>query len=226
MAIYGSDTSLTEVNNSEELPCLNILSIDFDWVMAPSIALYNSNVAEDHDFWDEISDTITHCHLPLDYEKYLQLVQLTTWLKPTDIGVAESHKEIITMLSRWLQKGQKFCIYNIDHHHDCGYAASDNLTYDDLTTYWTCANWVAYLARKLPKQFQQYVFIGNPNSKAQLESEVESIIPKYTYTTDISQLKNVEFDKIFLCHSSAWVPPIYSPLFESLKITFENLIKK
>ena len=40
MVIYGSYQSSKEIDNSEEL-LMNVLSIDFDWIMEPSIEAYN-----------------------------------------------------------------------------------------------------------------------------------------------------------------------------------------
>ena len=123
MAVYSDNKSITKIDNSEEFPHINILSVDFDWIMEPSIYAYNSLIINDSAVEQVLIDTKSPGAIFLpDYNKYYELIQLlfSRKLNSKDVYIAESHNEIITAIHNW-NIDNNIIIYNIDHHHDCGY---------------------------------------------------------------------------------------------------------
>ena len=105
-------------------------------------------------------------------------------------------------------KEHKINLYNIDHHHDMGYEGN-NGAFDSLGV----ANWVHFANKDM--KLSSYTWIHNVNSIYPTEELCEQY-KRYTHTTDINILNNIQFDKIFLCASWEWVPLKYEPLFDIL----------
>jgi len=85
-------------------------------------------------------------------------------------------------------------IVNIDHHSDL-YGNGKSLD---------CGNWLNKVMEKYPKA--KLLWLGNVDSP---NDEIDTLEYKnrITYTTDISDIKNREFDFVFLCRSDIWTPP-------------------
>lgn len=132
-------------------------------------------------------------------------------LQLKDVFIADGHEEIFKAINTW-RLDDKFNIYNIDHHHDCGYL-SDNISLHNITNECTCANWVPYVYKNFPA-FMKYIWIGNKNSFL-LNSQLKSIIPKYDNYSDLGILNNIKIDKIFICKSRTWIPVEYRGLIDS-----------
>lgn len=232
MALYSSNTSSTKINNRQELSHLNILSVDFDWIMAPSINLYNNMVREDGtDIWAAWTAAAPGCILLPDLHKYSLLCTYlgdnVDHLQPQDFYTCDSHAEIINKIHEWIPANTTFNICNIDHHHDTGYRADDGeYTWDTLVDQPGCGNWVSVLKNQYGNYFQSYVWLANENSDFNLLDGVEEQYQIYHPTTDIYELANLQFDKVFICCSRSWVPPEYRYLFDSLVFLLEKIINK
>lgn len=179
---------------------MNILSIDFDIIMAPDIQLYNAYVGRTN--INQLSNT--HPILSMaraDLGIYQRLVDFL--MKAVDnvdisnIRVAASHQDIMNIMMGECD----ITMYSIDHHHDCGYGGKMDIC--------DCANWVAYHANQ--DIITQYVWIRNPNSEEIVQRCNFNITQVNFFNCDFNGLP--KFDKIFICLSPEWVPEHYHPLF-------------
>lgn len=178
---------------------MNILSIDFDIIMAPDIQLYNDFVPEKD--WDEL---MRFPQMALIRPNFFIYNKITTFLlnvlrnKPKcfliqDHGMAGN---IIASLN------EKSNIFNIDHHHDIQYdgpKAEEKLT---------CANWVKWIYNR--NLLENYYWIGDFQSK-DCKYDVDFIINKYLI--EDFTLDYFNFDVIILCLSEPWIPPQVRELF-------------
>ena len=110
---------------------MNIVSIDFDIIMAPSIELYRNL---EHKYYDDY-------YLSLFNADLMMYSKLTDWLLNTipEVGLdkiyfIESHEQIINLLP----KNESISLINIDHHHDMGYSPEE-LEGKDFNI--NCGNW-------------------------------------------------------------------------------------
>ena len=178
---------------------MNVVSIDFDIIMAPSIELYKS--FEQPKLYEDYYTNLFNADLII-YNK------LTNWLldnipnlNKNDIYFIESHEQIIDVLP----KDNNICLINIDHHHDLGYGPPEELDKDNLPL--NCGNWGLYLLKN--NLINDYTWIKNGNSIKSFYNKYY-YNQKYFYDLDLSRLKP---DKIIICLSTPWVPERYHTLF-------------
>ena len=183
---------------------MNILSIDFDIIMHPDIMLYNSMVSPDHSF------NVTQDAHPLiqfaraDLTRYQTLLsfilEVTKHLNVEDIRVGINHDDI-----QYFLEGQKNVhVFNVDHHHDLGYPNNN----PDVCS---CANWGDfYLKRDVITHF---TWIKNENSDSENGYEENDSRLTFLNYPDYNLYNLPQIDKLFLCLSPDWVPPMYHPLF-------------
>ena len=130
---------------------MNIVSIDFDIIMAPSIEFYNNMVRTRSLFNDPLLQV---CNADLEHYR-----RLTDWLiknkKNDNVVIIKSHERIVNHIS-----GPEDVIINIDHHHDLGYDFHTNE--EDKITKINCGNWAEYLLSN--NLIKKYVWINNENS--------------------------------------------------------------
>ena len=195
---------------------INILSVDFDWIMEPCIELYNNSIKETTPL-DDVLKTSPGINIHPDYKKYYILVKLLNNickdLPKENIQIVDHHPQIVDCIINW-NINDKYRIYNIDHHHDCGYGVDDSAGVMEQGL--QCGNWVHYCTN-----LRKYVWINNKNSDTILPEEITSAIPNYHYTYDINILNYVKFDYVFLCLSPAWIPEGCWPLFDALALTLK-----
>jgi len=118
------------------------------------------------------------------------------------LGITESHKDIIDFIAPVLEQQMKLDIYNFDAHHDAGYG--------EETTPLDCGNWA------------EHAKLMNPNAQYTL------IYPKWRIETPEKGMSNgnrpAAVDQvfycvpkippplfIFICRSGAWTPPWSDP---------------
>ena len=190
----------------------NIVTIDFDIIMAPSIMLYNNMVGPGK--WEE--DFMNNPQLALstaDLQHYQVLMQ---WLLKTvpvmskeNIHFIFDHEKIINFLP---ETEDDIIITNIDHHHDVVYEDShkkEKITKDNLT----CGNWVKYIADN--KNLLRYNWICNGNSE-RVDKNFAHLV---TSTVDLREynFNNLSTpDCLIICLSPFWIPPTYRPLFYTI----------
>ena len=173
---------------------MNIVTIDFDIIMAPSIAFY-SHMASTTDVFN-IPFTQA---FPADFIHYQRL---TKWLlsqiknlSANDIIFISSHGQILDYIN------SQDVIINIDHHHDLGYPT------DTKQNQIHCGNWAGYLLEN--NLISDYIWIKNENSNQ--NKLYENDIKQYNFSN--YDLDKLVADKIICCLSPEWVPPQYRVLF-------------
>ena len=177
---------------------MNIVSIDFDIIMAPSINFYNSL----HDNKEKIyPELIAGCKADLSiYNKISSwLYYMAKQLPVENIIFIESHERIIKHIP---EDGNTF-LFNIDHHHDLGYDDKNKDIEDENEV--NCGNWGRYLLNK--NLLQAFIWIGNKEI-----NKSGTNITAYNYINSFN-LNNLYADKIIICLSPEWVPEHYHPLF-------------
>ena len=184
----------------------NILTIDFDTVLAPCIELYNHMVPSIS--WENLMTNFSQrklFHADLYLYRYLtdKLLFLLEKMNKEDIVVIEDHGQII----KYLDLNEKMNIYNIDHHHDCGYPDSQGEVEEDVIN---CGNWGLMLSKM--KILNNFYWIRNHNS-----SIPNKDIRKVDFIDiDLSEFNFVNMptpDKSVLSLSEPWIPPYIRPLF-------------
>lgn len=195
---------------------MNVLSIDFDWIMEPVIEAYNtiSDIPDIsyHECWNIIQDNFPNLHYYCNNTLLKKIFEIIKYF-PNQVIFGKNHHEILSIINNDFIN----ILVNIDHHHDCyGIHADQN---NEIH----CGNWVDFLFDN--NQIFQYIWINNStsninqgnffnylkNNKAYIEKNIDYI------------LENIKFDKIFLCLSPTWIPPQCMPLWDIL-VNYYNII--
>lgn len=200
---------------------VNILSVDFDWIMEPSINIYNNQIDELKAI-DQLLEENSGIIIKADNKKFYTLFTLISIIcneidDPNHIIITDNHQEIVNAINTQWDIQDKYTLYNIDHHHDCGYGAQ---TLKDIEAQKIqCGNWVHWI-----KNINKYIWINNKNSEVNLASEILNAIPNYQMSYDINLIRNVKFDYFFMCLSPGWTPKEFWPLFDTLSFTIKEII--
>ena len=156
----------------------NIVTIDFDIIMAPSIEIYNKEIQggltyEDYAFKNIINPIV-------DFNIYKKLTNYILECKKNNIKIffISSHEEIY----KYIKNLKEINLINIDHHHDFGY--KNNFNYLNRIT---CGNWVRYCFNK--NIIKTYLWINDDNSKDLHFKSYESIFITH------KNIKEINFNK-------------------------------
>lgn len=192
---------------------MNVLTIDFDIIMAPSINLYNNMVPKED--WDDLERNPQINLSFADYQIYQKLTillsQLITSLNFSQIHFIQDHEQVNQVIGTEPIE----TLVNIDHHHDVSYA-------DEIEKL-NCGNWVYYL--KQNNSLQNYIWIHNTNSTFIPNDKSFAAIIDESYNFDDYNLDNLtkqNFDKLIICLSPPWVPPRQRALFYLWMDLFNN----
>lgn len=192
---------------------MNIISIDFDIIMGPSINSYN----EFTDTENEISNIVQglptlNGDLSL-YKKLTQyLINVFKQLDKDQILFIDDHSQILSEIN------EPVSLINIDHHHDTGYEEETVLIWK---SYIDCGNWARWLFEQ--KLLEKYTWIKNDNSELDEDNA--------QYIDEIFNVNNFDFntlelpDKLIICLSKPWVPPRYRLLFYSWQDLYKQIYK-
>lgn len=177
---------------------MNIVSIDFDIIMKPSIECYN-NIMMDREAYDPMLLNNFHADLTI-YKKLTEWLIETIQLLPAEnIIFIDSHEQII----KHIPMNEQIYLINIDHHHDMGYRPEDNSVEKDKNLH--CGNWAKYLLKE--KLINEYIWICNENSQKNFIHNIN-----FHYISEYN-LNNLKANKIIICLSSPWIPNQFRPLF-------------
>lgn len=184
----------------------NIVTVDFDIIMAPSIEIYNRLIGEErgiNDIAEYGSNLMSYCNADLCIYSVLSFYIFKTFesLKKEQIHFVYEHDQVYN----YLEADKKYNVFNIDHHHDCGYYETSELY---------CGNWVLKMQQN--NKLNNYLWICDNNS-----SDLPDNIGK-KITLDRFNLSSLPTpDMLVLCLSEAWVTKQFIPLF-ILWIDFYN----
>lgn len=187
----------------------NIVTIDFDIIMAPSIEIYNTFVNEQqgiNDFAERCNNLLAYCNADLSLYSSLSfyIFRVFETLKKEQIHFIYDHDQIC----QYINPNKKYNIYNIDHHHDCGYPNSNPDLY--------CGNWVLKL--KEQEIINKYEWITDYNANSNIPKDIGEKFFLNHY--DLYSLPKP--DLFVICLSYSWVPSQFIPLF-NLWIDFYNI---
>lgn len=199
---------------------INIVTIDFDIIMSPSINFYNDIISEG-DGLDDSTYPIVNT-FPADLNRYEYLTRFICAARESakdNIYFISTHQNIEKYLKN-LPKDEEYHLYNIDHHHDVGYDINFKIPLMSAGV----GDWVKYC--KDNKYIQKYTWIKNDNSN-EIENGAKKYIDEIIDINKINLMKLVkETDILIICGSLEWVPPIYHPLFSTWQTILEEIDHK
>lgn len=186
----------------------NIVTIDFDIIMAPSIEIYNLFVSEINGvnyFAEQENHLLSFCNADLSIYSALSfyIYRMFEILHKEQIHFVYDHDQIC----KYIESDKKYNIYNIDHHHDCGYHHKNQMLY--------CGNWVIKL--KEQNIINNYTWITD-YSASNLPDDIGN--KKLIYDYDLYSLPSP--DILVICLSPSWIPKQFLPLFD-IWIDFYNI---
>ena len=210
---------------------MRVLSIDLDYIMGPTIEIYNSaefhsnpvlrweNFFKRTDF-DENSFFIDQGALIYCYDLFLKSLKNN----PTVVFGYE-HDQILYQIGNL----ENIDLINIDHHDDVmhGGGSKDLMAeYKNLCKYdEVCeGNWIAWLHSK--GQLNSAVWICNKNSSnlGRNRFNQDLLGDKYsTFTRDAYDFDDYNFDHVFICLSPQYMPPRYWHYFTMFMIVYEEI---
>lgn len=200
----------------------NILSIDLDIIMHPSIDLYNNEVNEEDQpkqLWAYLENEYNfekNKILDFDSLTLLNLANLIKVNKDKPIHFIINHEEIVDYLKKESDyNSSTYNIYNIDFHHDIWYDTEDALNKWKQDKY-DCGNWLGYLYFK--KKTASITWLKASNSNM-LETPIYGGNFQLNTMTlgDFYKLYKINFDEVYFCLSPQWVPKQFHYLYELFK---------
>ena len=202
---------------------LNVLSIDFDVFQVVSADTMKTCYPDGIDLPSTLSSIVWQSHYgnPDTYQNLMKIttnVDMINELKDLiakslntrlpDSCICNSHRHIYNFI---MKHYDRIChngieLTHLDMHHDL---FNDNKELD-------CGNWISHLKNAVKTNV---TWIANPISKA-MYGMTEPIFDNVR--TDLSDIKNPNWDLIFLCRSDNWVPPHLDANFVDLAIFILN----
>jgi len=190
---------------------MNILTIDFDWIMGDIIETYNGEISANEDYnimWDNILLHSPGVNYWPNYQLYQEIKDICTIYK-NKLYKIKNHHDIVPFIENPIDT-----LINIDHHHD--YYFLNGFSYN-------CGNWVKWLYQH--KMFKNYIWIPNTTSQLNLidENDLHLLtVPPYPRET----LFRYKIDQVFLCQSPEWLSPQANELWELWTSTLDFINKK
>jgi hypothetical protein len=213
---------------------MKVLSIDLDYIMKPSIEIYNGihfnpnaslrwfGLFQNTEF-QESNFVIDQSNLLFCFDVYMKALQ---HCDSVDFGY--DHDSILFKL----KDCQNIDLINIDHHDDVFGGDYDGhvedpyqYEYDQIIHFNRIheGNWGAWLASQ--DKISSFTWIGNENSRNKIRNETNaSLMPNYlnveknNYTFD-----NYNFDHIFVCLSPQYTPKRHWHYFSMFISAFEAM---
>jgi hypothetical protein len=219
---------------------MQVLSIDIDYIMGPSIDLYQGLWWEPNSTcrWEKLYDStdFKESHFNIDqgnlifcYEVFLRSIK-----NCDNVAFAYDHDSILYHISDY----ENIDLINIDHHDD---VVCEDSFYDDYVkkleyeyhAVKDCdriheGNWVSWLQHK--GKLNSYTWVCNENSNRNLnekEDYISSIIKNYNRTIrQDCKFINYNFDHIFVCLSPQYIPKSHWHYFTMFMIAYEEYTGK
>lgn len=201
-----------------------VLSIDFDFfVEGCDIQAMDSVTSKSVD-WEVREETYKKSGLsiermfPFSGPSFDELLSHFNLLNTPFLDIWDSHMDILA----YLRDKKDLEIVNIDSHHDISY--KEKLCDIKLVD---CGNWGGYLISryKVKSWTQIYPAWRKKSPEKTFASHVRNA---WAWETSIKQrslsdIKGFKPDILFICRSSAWVPPVYDSRFvEFCKLVAER----
>ena len=210
-----------------------VLSIDLDYIMGPSIMLYNDLVGnpefQGKEVWDKIEDLRgIEKFLSYDDESLVFITKLFTKavkdLPEDRIFFGKEHDMILEFLCGDPIKAEElFDVYNIDHHHDIYYGDRQREEVDRFD--FAClANWVYYLGKN--EKIAKYHWIKNEKSVPFPKDDIADLLFPVDFNMKRDELLKLKFDYVFVCQSAGYLPKKFHEFFNLIKGIADSLKEK
>lgn len=189
---------------------MNLLTIDFDWIMAPVINAYNDMVGSHEDdiigLWQLIKRRMPGINFQPDWNLFAKIRSICE-MYAGRLYKIQNHDQVVPFCEAGVE-----VLINLDHHHD--YYGGDGLTFD-------CSNWVKRL--EFRKQFKKYIWIPSPTSILELDKKPNF----FTASSEpMDTLRKYTIDQVVLCQSPQWLSPECNELWEMFTSTLDFLDKE
>lgn len=177
-----------------------IVTIDFDIIMGPSISIYNNWVGYNNTV-DDVMKDFSCLSLPnADLDKYRILTNFIRSVDKDKISFITRHREMEKFVSEF---NEPIELVNIDHHHDIDYFGVDTKEVLD-------GNWVKYYFDQ--GKVDKYCWVNNVNSDPPADRLASEYPCEHFYFSQ-EVLDELHPDKLIICLSPEWVPSMYHSLF-------------
>lgn len=218
---------------------MKVLSIDLDYIMSPSIELYETLQHDGNPTtrWNQLFDNsdFRDCHFVIDQGNLLFCFEI--FLKALkdckNVSFGYEHDAILFDIA----DKSNINLINVDHHDDVLEPHFSN-NYDYETALQkgyeqVCnanrvheGNWIAWLAGQ--KKIDSYTWIGNSNSSSKKRNFFnERIVPNYwNVEREEYKFSDYKFDHIFVCLSPQYIPKNHWHYFSMFLKTYEELSGK
>ena len=216
-----------------------VLSIDLDYIMGPSIQLYNNLFFDGNPEtrWRNLFDysAIRDNHIFIDQGKLLFCFD--TFLKAIknckNVSFGYEHDTILYDI----QNLSNIDLINIDHHDDvfgadyansADYESALKKEYYDISNYQRVhdGNWIAWLASQ--NRINSYVWIGNENSANKSRNFFnQKVVPNYVNVTrEEYKFDDYNFDHVYVCLSPQYIPKNHWHYFSMFLNVYEQFSGK
>ena len=193
---------------------MNILTIDFDWIMSDIIECYNDNIETNSDY-EEMWADIKRRMPTLNYNPNMILfkeVEKLCAIFHDRLYKIKSHEEVVKYVPPDCD-----ILINMDHHHDW-YKASDR------PSDYGCGNWGRYLYDR--KMIKQFIWIPNPTSHSLGIFDDRSKDLRVALGDPMETIRRYKFDRCILCQSPEWLPPEVNDFWDMWTSTLDFVNEK
>lgn len=207
---------------------MNVLSIDIDFITSNYADQITGGVSQPHIKWwnffrfensKDINNQINYDNLSFILDVFNSCVN-----KNNEVMFAINHHSILSKLDKI---DENFDIINIDHHHDVLYNKDEIIDIEKFDVV-NCGSWLWYLHIK--NKINSYTWIKNKNSSIFNEGITNSENPKNYKSFFKDELpfnmKDINFDFIFVCLSPEFIMPDHWQYFHMLRNMYEQKIGK
>lgn len=218
---------------------MKVLSIDLDYIMSPSIELYETLQHDSNPTtrWNQLFDNsdFRDCHFVIDQGNLLFCFEI--FLKALkdckNVSFGYEHDAILFDIA----DKSNINLINVDHHDDVlephfssnyDYETALQKGYEQVCNANRVheGNWIAWLASQ--KKIDSYTWIGNNNSSSKRRNFFnERIVPNYwNVEREEYKFSDYKFDHIFVCLSPQYIPKNHWHYFSMFLKTYEELSGK
>lgn len=177
----------------------NVLSIDIDFLFTECTEyseMVDNDLTAEHS-WQVIRWKTGNKSIKVNKESMSYILRiLKTKCKDAEIVSITEHEEIMEVFRERNLKDT--VLYNIDNHHDLGYTAILNLSYD-------CSNWVPHARHK--GYIKEYNWIRQDDSKYPVNPQIQYKSGSYK-DVGMERLPD-SFDLVVICTSKYYTPSVY-----------------
>lgn len=217
---------------------MRVLSIDLDYIMEPSIEIYNdlfyagNPMTRWRTFFEKTPFNNNSFEINISNLMYCYNVFLKSLKNCDKVSFGYTHDSILYSIEDF----NNIELINIDHHDDV-FAGdfyddypSDSLQKEYAEIVYSNriheGNWVAYLSSR--NKIKSYTWIGNHNSANKVRNEPNShFVPNYSNVErENYNFADYNFDHIFVCLSPQYIPHKFWHYFAMFITAYEEFTGK